>query len=74
METFIMNTLTKQYIEAMKHIDMDQTAIALSHEQNPAQLMLDFDNFYYSMYNNTQTEPLRQAIAINQLIDKYLSI
>jgi len=70
-----MNTLTtEQYIEAMDQIDMDQTAIASSHEQNPAQLMLDFDDFYYSIYNNTQTEPLRQAIAINQLIDKYLSL
>jgi len=57
-----------------KQTELDLDAIALSHEQNPAQLMLDFDDFYYSIYNRTQTESLRQAIAINQLLENYYEV
>jgi hypothetical protein len=52
--------------------ELDQTAIALSHEQNPAQLMLDFDGFYYYYYNKIQTEPLRYAVATNNMLRHYL--
>ena len=48
---------------------MHTEAIALSHEENPSQLMLPFIEGDYWYYNKAETEGYAQMLEINRLIE-----